>query len=631
MKRVLLLGPALAAVLSLPCAGAAEAPAARRAFAAVPGPDAEYLLLQDRYVLESDGGIVHERTVRLKINSFVAMHRLYGESRVEFDPATTAIETLHNRTVLPNGRVVPAPENAVIDDLPPAAHRNPLWSRLGRRVFVHTALEPGAVIELGWRLTHRPDAFPWLEVNEAMAAEIPIAERVVRIELPAGVRLRGGVAGLPADGGVPWGRPAQPDVSGSAVWVWWRTGAPAVPDKPNAPPRAACVPLLRVSTCPGFAALGEEFARRAAAAGPVPPEALAAVKAAADKETDWERRVLAALDVLPGELAAGAVGPALQGWRPAPLAEVWRAGVATPLEIAVFQAAALEALGIAARPALAGVRGPAVPECPALAGFERALVRVKDPGGAWRLYDPREAGRGMPLEAALDGPVLHGELGAGAATPAAPAWRRTAVFTGAVAKDGAVRGTLSFSASGGALPHGTLVREPQRLADDLAARLLPGGKAKDAGVTALGRREGSLTCALEGALPAADAFGFLTLDASAIAGGVETALPVLAPLARACPVALPGPGVEELDLTLALPAGMKIVALPASLCVRNSLGAVTVAVEARPDGSLRILRRIALETGEAPAAAFEEVRALVNAWRDPTARSLLLRREGSGG
>jgi len=65
--------------------------------------------------------------------------------------------------------------------------------------------------------------------------------------------------------------------------------------------------------------------------------------------------------------------------------------------------------------------------------------------------------------------------------------------------------------------------------------------------------------------------------------------------------------------------------------VRNSLGAVTVAVEARPDGSLRILRRIALETGEAPAAAFEEVRALVNAWRDPTARSLLLRREGSGG
>ena len=154
MKRVLLLGPALAAVLSLPCAGAAEAPAARRAFAAVPGPDAEYLLLQDRYVLESDGGIVHERTVRLKINSFVAMHRLYGESRVEFDPATTAIETLHNRTVLPNGRVVPAPENAVIDDLPPAAHRNPLWSRLGRRVFVHTALEPGAVSVRG-----APDPF----------------------------------------------------------------------------------------------------------------------------------------------------------------------------------------------------------------------------------------------------------------------------------------------------------------------------------------------------------------------------------------------------------------------------------------------------------------------------------------
>ncbi len=627
MNRVRILGPALAAVLCLPCARAADTPAARKAFIAVPGPDAEYLLLRDRYVLDRDGGAVHERELRLKINSFTAMHRFYGESRVELDPAAATIETLYNRTVLPNGQVVVAPENAVIDDLPPAAHRNPLWSQLRRRVFVHTALEPGAVIELGWRVTRKAGAFPWLEVNEAMAAEIPIAERVVRVELPAGAQLRGGVANPPDGAGAAWTKPARPDVLDGAAWVWRRTDAAAVPEEPGAPARATCVPVLRLSTCAGFAALAEEFARRVAAAGSVPPDALAAVKDAAAKETDWERRVLAALDVLPKELTVSAVGPALQSWQPRPLAGVWQAGVATPLELAVFQAAALDAAGIAARPGLAGARGHAVPECPAFAGFEGPLLRVKDPAGAWRLYDARDAARGAPLEIALDAPVLHGALGAGDAAPAVPAWRRKAVFAGEIVPDGAVRGSLSFSAAGGAVPHGTLVREPQRLADDLAAQLLPGGKAKGVRVTALERSACSLACTLEGALPAADALGLLQLDVSTLAGGVDAALPVLAPLSRACPVALPGPGVEELDITLALPKNMKVVALPASLCVRNSLGEVTVAVDARADGSLRIVRRIVLESKEAPASAFEEVRGLVNAWRDPSARSLLLRRE----
>ena len=118
-----------------------------KAFVAAPGPDAEYLSLADRYTLGAGGSVVHERRSRLQVNSYVAINRKWGESKVPFDPAIEELEVLTNRTVLPSGRIVEAPANAIVDDQPPGADHDPLWSGLRRRVIVHTALEPGAVIE----------------------------------------------------------------------------------------------------------------------------------------------------------------------------------------------------------------------------------------------------------------------------------------------------------------------------------------------------------------------------------------------------------------------------------------------------------------------------------------------------
>ncbi|HLE60896.1 MAG TPA: DUF3857 domain-containing protein, partial [Thermoanaerobaculaceae bacterium] len=139
----------------------------RKAFNAVPGPDAEYLLLSDHYTLREDGSVVHERRSRLQVNSYLAINRKYGESKVEFDPAIETFEVVTNRTVLPSGQVVEAPANAVVDDQPPAAEGNPLWSGLRRKIIVHTALEPGAVIEEAWRATDKPGALPWVDFTEA--------------------------------------------------------------------------------------------------------------------------------------------------------------------------------------------------------------------------------------------------------------------------------------------------------------------------------------------------------------------------------------------------------------------------------------------------------------------------------
>ncbi|NCO69442.1 MAG: DUF3857 domain-containing protein, partial [Acidobacteria bacterium] len=154
-----------------------------RAFAAVPGPDAIYLQLTDRWALRGDGRLIHEQSSRLQLNSYLAINRGWGESKITWDPAVETFEVLTDRTVLPSGAIVDAPANAVVDDQPPAAHGQPLWSHLRRKVIVHTALEPGAVIEQTWRVTRRADATPWLEAAEPLYLDIPVRERLIEVDV----------------------------------------------------------------------------------------------------------------------------------------------------------------------------------------------------------------------------------------------------------------------------------------------------------------------------------------------------------------------------------------------------------------------------------------------------------------
>ncbi|MBN1421697.1 MAG: DUF3857 domain-containing protein [Planctomycetes bacterium] len=621
---------ALAGIFFFAIARAAEVspPAGARAFSAVPGPDAEYRLLLDRYVLRGDGSAAHERVLRLQVNSSLAIHRRYGQTSIEYDPAFETIETLHHRTRLPSGAVVDAPDVATIDDQPPSAHRNPLWAGLRRRIYIHTALEPGAVIELGYRLSRPAGAFPWLEVAEPMAAEVPIAERIVEIEVPAGVTVRHAVSVHPDGDDAAWREPDERRSDGKVTLVWRRTKVDAVPEEPGAPPRDSFVPAVRASTCPRAGALVEELAARIARAGAAPQDAVAAARDAIAKETAWESRLDAAFEVLPDALAVTPVSPSLERWQPQPLADVWRAGVATPLELAVFQAALLGELGFVARPVLAGPPGLRIGSPPAFAGFERALVQVEDPSGAWHLYEPGGAGDGRPLEASMDA-LLLAPPGAGPGVPAnvvRGAWERAVVVVAELSEGGELSGSLSFSATGPAVPHAALVRDPQKLAGGIAAKVVPGGRAKDVRVTALGRLAAGFTCAMAGKLPDADALGLVDVMLGATSGGVDADLPAADPAGRATPIALPGPGRERIEITLTVPGVWKIAGLPKAVSLRNAAGEVRIACDGPAEGRILLVRRIALAASEVPAAEAGAVAAIVNAWRDPGSRSLILRR-----
>lgn len=632
-RSILLVGATAFAAASLlaqpsPATGVTT-PQMPKAFVGVPGPDAEALLLHDRWTLRDDGTVVHERRQRIQVNSSLAINREHGETRVVWDPDVETFEVLGNATTLPSGQTVQAPANAVVDELPPQVQRNPLWSSLRRKVIVHTALEPGAVIETSFRVTRKADGAPALAVAEPLALPFPVRERLVefstRSSSPARVWLAGG----------PGPVPSCEEREGWRVCRVAVTNAPALPSEPGSPPRVAMEPyalaVAGAAAETGWA--GRELLRRLTAAGPAPEEAVAVARKAADAEPDRERRLLVAMKSLNESLSVSSgMTPSLTGWRLRPLSEVWRAGWASPLELAALHARVLGALRFDAAPALV-LAGPLATADPAgFALHDRVAVRVRMSGtnDGGRLYDPREPAGEEPLELSLG--AAHAILPEGVegslAVPAMP-WSRRLVVTARVDEKGSVKGEFAIETAGGATPHAPLVQDPQQAANRLAAGLLEGAKAKDARVTRLERQAAGLTASFEGSLPDRDAAGLVTVTLAGVAGGISTKLPPLPAAQRATPLALPGPGDEEVEIRLDLPASWRVAALPVPVTVANGAGRVEVraATAALEEGVTRVtfVRRLTLGKERLAASDVATARELLVAWGSPASRGVLLR------
>jgi Domain of Unknown Function with PDB structure (DUF3857)/Domain of Unknown Function with PDB structure (DUF3858) len=597
----------------------APAAAERKAFNAVPGPDAEYVLLSDRYTLLADGSVVHDHTTRLQVNSYLAINRKYGESKVGYDPAIETMEVVTNRTVLPSGRVVEAPANAVVDDQPPGAEGNPLWSGLRRKIIVHTALEPGAVIEEAYRITLKVDDGAWLDFGEPLAAEVPIRERIVAWDVPASVKER--VSALVSMGPV---TPTLSESADRAVWTWRQAGVPAVPEEPGAPPRSEALPFLWVSTR-SWDDTAAELARRIEAAGPAPESAVAAARQAVARETSWEPRLLAALAAITGSVNVSGITPPLQHWQIKTLAEVWRSGYATPLELATLQAKVLMAAGFSAEVALLAPPARNRNTAPGFAGFDRPLLRVAAEDGSPRLYDPADPAAGTPIEARIAGPLLVPRSPGFEVAPAAAPARRDLTVVAEVGADGSLSGSLALLATGAATPQAALVREPEKLAEDLAGAVAPGAKTKARQITSLARQRATLEVGFEGTLPEKSEFGLVRFAIPSVPGGADDDLPLLPAAGRRAPLALPGPVAETVDVTLTLPAGWTVAALPVPASVSNPVGLVEIASTQDADGTIHLVRRIGFSERAAAADQAAQVRELLVAWLAPSGRDLLLR------
>ena len=201
--------------------------------------EGEFISLREKYTFGADGSVVYKQHKELKINSFYALHNLYGETFIVYNPEyqTLSVDACH--TVQVDETVIPLPPNALNEVLPSVAADAPAYNHLKEMVVTHTGLEPGAVIYLDYTITTKP-GFPGSgDVFRKFTQVSPIRDYELVVEVPAGKELTleqtiGAKVSKSADG---------------TVWTVKASGIPARLSEPFAP--VDDVPFVYASLNPG--------------------------------------------------------------------------------------------------------------------------------------------------------------------------------------------------------------------------------------------------------------------------------------------------------------------------------------------------------------------------------------------
>lgn len=154
--------------------------------------DATYLKIHKTYVLNEDGSYDYTYTHQLKYQSYISVHRKYGETFVVYDPDYQSVEVKECKTTMRDGKVVKAPHNAFNEVLPRFAEHSGSYNHLRELVITHTALEVGAVVDLTY-VTHSkimPAGF--LSGKESLVYSSPVKELTLTFIVPEHAELNFG-------------------------------------------------------------------------------------------------------------------------------------------------------------------------------------------------------------------------------------------------------------------------------------------------------------------------------------------------------------------------------------------------------------------------------------------------------
>jgi hypothetical protein len=205
-----------------------------------------------------------------------------------------------------------------------------------------------------------------------------------------------------------------------------------------------------------------------------------------------------------------------------------------------------------------------------------------------------------------------------------PPARHRLVAVLAVQADGAFSGSLGFAFSGEATPHRALVEDAAALASATAGRLGSGTKATSVAVTRLDRSAATLASTVAGKLGNPDRLGLVRFEFGAVQQHPEFDHLPLPPDGWHEVIEVPGPIENVVELSLELPEGWSVPAVPLAVNVKNRLGAVEVA--AKVEGRVVWIRRTLRVSGlRAEMGEASDLRALLVAWRSPASRELWLR------
>jgi hypothetical protein len=591
--RALLLSAGLALRAASP---AMVAEALRQPADAARFPQAGAVVLLDETVITLDarGRATREGHRLVKILQDRALRQL-SDQKIAFRGDTETCAVLAARTLLPSGEAREPEASGVMEVSDPEAAAAPFYSSARLKVISYPAVQIGAVLELQYRISPRPDAVAGPEPDPfagdwAFGGPEPVLSASLALEVPTGAGLK-----YQMINGAP--EPAVRTGAGATRCTWTLKDQPQVVPEAGMVPGDAFLPRVVWTVVPDRAQLGRWLhGRFQAAAEPGPAvraKAAELTAGLADPAAKAERLALfVTKDIQNVALSLGRVG-----WRPTPAATILANRYADGRDKVVLFQSLLRAAGLEAEPVLirqvrAGISGLAC-----LDEYDELLARVPLPGGE-RLYNlaRNRAMLGRLVADDAGRPALRVTAAGGVETTTPPVDERSqfirARWDMALDDAGALAGRITLDYAGlfdqqiRRQLFGRNRSDREVLFQAAVDRIRKGARLVGFEVSDLLDLSRPARVVLEVAVPAFACrqgdMMILNLPADYLPLGEPPVQPQLPAMKH--PFLAPATCALEATLDLKLPAGYKVAYRPPAADLRREPFAFSLAVASRPDG-----------------------------------------------
>ncbi len=210
--------------------------------------DAVFEEITVTYTLKNDGSMRTDYYNKIKLITYQAVSRLYGESFILYNPKFQKLTIDKSETIMADGTRVPTPENGYNEVLPRAVHHSPGYAFLREMVVSHTGLERGAVIDFKYHIDTDAEFVPWLMGEEIFGKDSPVKNYTVTVKIPQEKTLHYNLLNHDL-------YPEIKNENGFSIFTWKLKDCATLLSEDNHQDFAEFAPRLLFSTCDGWETL----------------------------------------------------------------------------------------------------------------------------------------------------------------------------------------------------------------------------------------------------------------------------------------------------------------------------------------------------------------------------------------
>ena len=584
-------------------------------------PDAEYIEIVKEYKLQSDGSVIFSYHHKLRLNSYFAVTRHYGESFIVYNPDFQTLEIKKSETTMNDGKKVQSPPNAFNEVLPRFAADAPSFNHFREMVITHVGLERGCTVDLSYVIQTDKEFMPGLMGEEIFADYSPIHKMTVHVIIPDSENLNYEFFNTDIE-------PKLEIRDNFKIYTWFLKDLPGIPVEGNQPEWGEFIPRLIFSTVDSWHTIFDYIDSFMGDSLNLSASSRRIVNNQLEGILDSRSKMLRLQKIVSDEMGKVNCKPWIYGFKAKSAEKVFMENVGTGWEKAVLLTALLKYSGAKAYPALVSRYKEFSAEVPSLYQFDDFAVicsypdiqklylsptkhqegdlvpfifnktlfnirKAKNKFSKIRDYKSKENDQRMFLTLELDDNLMI-------------TWRGSFTFGGYFSR------SFKFGSDNNSTKSEIESSISSLNVDKIEVRLL---NSKESDFYA----EFSSTEGLE------ISNGYIKWKLPEFMHGFNSSNISAAQTERVTPISLQSSFVESYVISMKIPKNLELMTPYFNRRLKNSVGEVAISIEKEGDNILILKRSLMLKRSEIAPSEYNCFRKLILIWQEPKFQNLVFR------